>query len=153
MPIFAGSTHRAKLPRRDVGNGPPRPAHGRPVGDGAAWCFHEGRELQAAPPAAEAHTFTAFLIFHCFVFMKRPPIQYPGVSVPAVCPVVPQHWGDFEFQILDLRDDQDAQAMGCRGKMAFYWLFCGLPEKLAAPLFVKQNSRLTHSGGRGRESR
>ena len=37
-----------------------------------------------------------------------------GFSVPAAFPVVPQHWGDFGFQILDLRDDQDAHAAGCR---------------------------------------
>ena len=79
-------------------NVPPRPARGPGAGEGAAWFSHEGRELQAASPAAEAYTLALFIIFHCSVFMKRSwmrsPKRYPGVSVPAAFPVLPRRLAD-----------------------------------------------------------
>ena len=70
----------------------PLPARGPGVGEGTSWLLHEGRELQAAPSAAEAHTFTAFLIFHCFIFMKRSGVRHFGGSVTAAFSVVPRRW-------------------------------------------------------------
>ncbi len=64
------ATSQLISPRRCEFAAPPwlRP----PFGAGSAWLFHEGRERQAAPPAVEAHVLAAVLMFHYFVFMKRP---------------------------------------------------------------------------------